>query len=244
MNEIEKSFSAWLKQTTSLSDNSIYKYTKSIISISNDMLDLGVISKSLINMNKIELDSTILIILNNPDFIKKDNRGNHMYSCGLKHFRSYKAMLGEEEIDYKSLIDDIKKDNSISITEKNSLIKSRVGQGKFREALLKKYNETCIITGINIKTLLVASHIKPWAVSSNTERLSPENGLLLSATYDRLFDSGLISFDNSGIVLISKYIDNFNRLKLHLDNKISVNTDFSKETKINLEYHRDIIFLK
>ncbi|MDE7138680.1 MAG: HNH endonuclease, partial [Ruminococcus sp.] len=156
----------------------------------------------------------------------------------------YKAMLGEEEIDYKSLIDDIKKDNSISITEKNSLIKSRVGQGKFREALLKKYNETCIITGINIKTLLVASHIKPWAVSSNTERLSPENGLLLSATYDRLFDSGLISFDNSGIVLISKYIDNFNRLKLHLDNKISVNTDFSKETKINLEYHRDIIFLK
>ncbi len=244
MNDIKNQFSDWLKKTTNLSDASISKYSRAIINISDNMLTLGIISKPLTDMSKTELDSTILMILNNPIFTQKDNRGNRMYSCGLKQFRSYKSMSCEKETDYQQIIDNIQKDTSISVTEKEALIKSRVGQGKFRQSLLKKYNETCIITGINIKTLLVASHIKPWSVSSNIERLSSENGLLLSATYDRLFDSGLISFDNSGTVLISKYIDNYNRLKLHLDDTNFTKVNFSCETKINLEYHRDIIFLK
>ena len=60
------------------------------------------------------------------------------------------------------------------------------------KSLFEKYHGHCIITGIDHPKLLVASHIKPWAVCSNRERLSVENGLLLSATYDRLFDSGLL----------------------------------------------------
>jgi predicted restriction endonuclease len=54
--------------------------------------------------------------------------------------------------------------------------------------------------------VLVASHSKKWANSSNAERLDPYNGLLLTANVDKLFDSGLISFDDKGGVLIGKGI--------------------------------------
>ena len=82
---------------------------------------------------------------------------------------------------------------SISVTKREFIVKARIGQGKFREQLLAKYG-SCIISGIDLSKVLVASHIKPWAVSTNEERVSVNNGLLLSATYDRLFDSGLITF--------------------------------------------------
>lgn len=88
----------------------------------------------------------------------------------------------------------IMNDVSISVTQRESIVKSRVGQGIFRSRILNKFNGKCLITGISIEKCLIASHIKPWAVCTNEERLSENNGLLLSATYDRLFDSGLISF--------------------------------------------------
>ena len=58
--------------------------------------------------------------------------------------------------------------------------------------LMKKHNRQCIVTGIDIHELLVASHIKPWRVCDNKERIDTENGLLLSLSMDRLFDGGLI----------------------------------------------------
>ncbi|MDD6488498.1 MAG: HNH endonuclease [Clostridia bacterium] len=237
-------FPLWMKQTTTLSDNSIYKYTRAIKSISKDMISIGIISKSLTEMNRAELDLAIPIILNNSEFIAKNSRGNKMYSNALKQFRSYHSMIADDVSDYKSIVDSIESDENITVTEKESLIKSRIGQGKFRKLIVEKYNGSCIITGINIQTLLVASHIKPWAASNNIERLSSENGLLLSATYDRLFDSGLISFENSGEILVSRYVNDFNRSKLGLQNRNIIDYTFSYEMKCNLEYHRDIIFLK
>lgn len=74
----------------------------------------------------------------------------------------------------------IENDNEIKASEKEAIIKARIGQGVFRQRLLDKYNGKCIITGINETTLLVASHIKPWRSANNYERISGENGLLLS----------------------------------------------------------------
>jgi predicted restriction endonuclease len=109
---------------------------------------------------------------------------------------------------------------------------------------LKKYHGACVVTGITLKNLLIASHIKPWAVSNNAERLSTENGLLLSANYDRLFDGGLISFDNNRKILVSRYIDDENKKRLNLMDEVVANISFSTEMKHNLEYHRDVVFLK
>lgn len=118
-----------------------------------------------------------------------------MYSNSLKQFRSYRTITEEADVINQAVIDVITKDTQISVIERDSLIKSRIGKGSFRTTLLEKYKGACVVTGITLKNLLIASHIKPWAVCSNGERLSSENGLLLSANYDRLFDCGLISFD-------------------------------------------------
>ena len=77
--------------------------------------------------------------------------------------------------------------------EKMRLSKSRVNQQFFREAILAAYGGRCCVTGLAIPTLLVASHIKPWAKCGKTEKLSPRNGLCLNALHDRAFDRGLIT---------------------------------------------------
>ncbi|MBV7433886.1 HNH endonuclease [Cardiobacteriaceae bacterium TAE3-ERU3] len=54
-------------------------------------------------------------------------------------------------------------------TERESLIKARKGQGKFRDELKKYWSNACAVTGCQAVDLLRASHIKPWCASDNTE---------------------------------------------------------------------------
>lgn len=91
----------------------------------------------------------------------------------------------------------------ITATERDALIHARIGQGTYRRNLMSLWDGRCAVTGCRIDAVLVASHAKPWRISSNTERLDPYNGLLLAASVDRLFDQGLIAFDDQGKVLIS-----------------------------------------
>lgn len=236
-------FSDWLNNTTKLSDSSIYKYFRAIKSISNDMMLKGVINKSLFQMNSVEIDFTIPIILNDISFINKDLQGHSMYSRALKYYRAYSCEENDSDEHYKNIIKEIN-NSSLAATEKESLIKSRRGQGTFRESLIKKYSSTCIVTGVNLKTLLIASHIKPWSVSNNHERLSSENGLLLSATFDQLFDKGYISFKDNGQMIISRNIDEENKNKLNISSYTYVNLLPTSELLNNLEYHRDVVFIK
>jgi predicted restriction endonuclease len=60
------------------------------------------------------------------------------------------------------------------------------------------------VTNCSIREILRASHIKPWARSSNEDRLNPQNGLLLLANLDILFEKGFISFDGDGSMLVSE----------------------------------------
>lgn len=125
--------------------------------------------------------------------------------------------------------------------EKAALIKIRVNQGVFRDRLLKRYSKCCLC-GIKGKSFLVASHIKPWAVSESKEKLDVDNGLLLCPNHDRLFDGGWISFDNNGNILISDELNVNNRIFMNVreDMKISL-TDKNKQY---LDYHRENILRK
>lgn len=100
------------------------------------------------------------------------------------------------ELETRAILDD----PHLSPTERTALIQARIGQGQFRSALLQ-YWQGCAITGIKNPALLRASHIKPWTLANNHERLDPYNGLLLSAHYDAAFDAGLISFSDQGLIL-------------------------------------------
>lgn len=83
--------------------------------------------------------------------------------------------------------------------------KTRVNQQVFREIVLSNYSKRCAISGISIPSLLVSSHIIPWA-KNEKERLNFENGICLSATYDRAFDQGLITLDSNYQLLFSSEI--------------------------------------
>lgn len=90
--------------------------------------------------------------------------------------------------------------------ERVEQIRTRVNQDCFRSVLLSNYGNTCCLTGIDIPTLLTASHIKPWAVATPSERLMSSNGLLLNAMHDRAFDRGLITLDDRCRVVISSRV--------------------------------------
>lgn len=134
----------------------------------------------------------------------------------------------------------IKDSNEIPVTEKEQLIKARRGQGVFRNRV-GKFESCCRLTGVSNKLHLIASHIKPWAESSNEERLNGENGLLLSPHVDHLFDKGYISFSDEGDVLFSKALDE-SILNKWLISKNKKTGTFTDPQKAFLEYHRKHVF--
>ncbi len=75
------------------------------------------------------------------------------------------------------------------------MTKQRIHQAFFREAVISSYDETCCVTGLRIRECLIASHIVPWSVDEEY-RADSTNGLCLSATFDRLFDAGLITISD------------------------------------------------
>lgn len=86
-------------------------------------------------------------------------------------------------------------------TVRRALVDARIGQGSYRRKMLLLWSNSCAVSGASLQPVLVASHAKPWAESSNAERLDEYNGLLLAASLDRLFDRGLISFGSDGQIL-------------------------------------------
>lgn len=91
----------------------------------------------------------------------------------------------------------------LSSTEQKAVTKVRIGQGYFRDLLISKYSCKCALCNISTESMLTASHIKEWASSTDAEKLDENNGLLLCAHHDALFDKHLITFDNSGNVQVS-----------------------------------------
>ena len=90
--------------------------------------------------------------------------------------------------------------------ERVEQVRTRVNQDYFRNVLLSNYGGTCCLTGIDIPTLLTASHIKPWAAATPSERLMSSNGLLLNALHDRAFDRGLITLDDRYRLMVSSRV--------------------------------------
>lgn len=126
-----------------------------------------------------------------------------------------------------------------SSAEKNR----RNGQSKYRNSLIEDFKE-CPVTHIQEPNLLIASHIKPWAVcEDNNEKYNPQNGLLLSPLIDRLFDKGYITFTEHGKIVISPLLNEKDKQRISLntnesyidDEKIQSRTEF-------LNYHQKYVF--
>lgn len=130
------------------------------------------------------------------------------------------------------------------------LAKYRKNQSFFRQSVLSAYNGACCITGINDSRLLVASHIQPWAECKNGEdRTKTENGLCLSALYDRAFDKGLFTVDTDYKIKLSSSLkdrlthDAFNAHFASLDGKLIELPSRGKPTAEFLNYHNEHVFV-
>ena len=161
-------------------------------------------------------------------------------------YAEIKNLQAASALSLKSDIDELKEclvseTNSAKRTEIETLIKARQGQGSFRQKLLKLY-PSCPLTGLDIEPLLIASHIKPWSVCDDNERLCRFNGLMLAPNIDRLFDNGLITFDTDGTIKISPTIDSENQKRLGIapDMKLKIRPESEKY----FEYHRNHVFQK
>jgi putative restriction endonuclease len=169
------------------------------------------------------------------DFKTRDLKGNRMYSNALKKFGEY--LLTQHQDDVESDIDSILNDINIGETEKNSLIKSRIGQGDFRRKLIK-YWSACAVTGFADQRLLIASHIKPWSKASNSERLDVYNGLLLLPNLDKAFDAGFITFDLEGGIQLSPFFTEYEKYGISSEMKVRL----AIEHHPYIKYHNTFAF--
>jgi putative restriction endonuclease len=133
--------------------------------------------------------------------------------------------------------------------EKERIVKTRVNQNDFRQRILGSYNEKCSITGISIKSLLVASHIIPWSKNVE-ERLNPKNGICLNSIHDKAFDKGLITITTDYRVKLSETIlnrgkeINIQKYFIEYQNQPIILPDRFNPSAEFLEYHHQNIFNK
>jgi predicted restriction endonuclease len=231
-------FKSWLAKNHS-QISAPDKYIKTITTLSNHLKKKDISQADLFLIDSpSESQKLKELYFENSELNEKNIKGNRMYS---RAFDLYIEFLNDT---YKSesITDDILNiynQPQESETEKQNLILSRIGQGKYRKKLIE-YWKCCSVTKYPEVTLLIASHIKPWNKSNNFEKLDAFNGLLLIPNIDKVFDNGLITFKNDGTIITSTLFNSPLDLGITTDMKIELN----KEHKPYLEYHRDCVFRK
>ena len=126
-----------------------------------------------------------------------------------------------------------------TVTERSGFVISRVGQGAYRKSIINRWENKCAVTSFSDSRILIASHIHPWKDSNDDERLDINNGILLSPTYDALFDKHLITFEKSGKIVLSDAINDqeFRKLGVHGTERIfKLNSD----NQMYLEKHQKV----
>ncbi len=197
----------------------------------------------LLNANQITGRQRLVSMFSRYQEISRGNALDILTSINQRNdtdiLENLRTICSTNGLDVITDVAQVDKDDS-NATTKKSLIEARLGQGKFRQNLMNIWNNSCAVTGCAIPELLRASHIKPWRDSTNRQRLDPNNGLLLEASLDALFDSGLISFDDNGDMLVSARLTTIERRRLRIPRELRNQPDENQCRY--LAYHREKVF--
>ena len=230
--EFEKEFKAFMEKEGKVTE-----------AIKDYMSRLRFIAKNGFYIGRGMLDiDTIIDSLKKTESNRKTYKNSKQYSNLKSALKKYKYFITAKENNLVDDIEAIRKDRTISETQKELLTFARIGHGKYRKDLIELWGK-CSVSECNMTDLLIASHIKPWSESSNEEKLDRYNGLLLLPNYDKLFDKHLISFDDDGKIIISSQIKEEEYKVLG----ISANDTLFKilpENKPYLKIHREIFCSK
>jgi putative restriction endonuclease len=77
-------------------------------------------------------------------------------------------------------------------------IRERRGQSSFRDKLIRRYGQRCVVSGCDILAILEAAHICPYRGSRDHH---VDNGLLLRADLHTLFDLDLLGIDPDSLTV-------------------------------------------
>jgi putative restriction endonuclease len=158
-------------------------------------------------------------------------------------YGNHAALTNPGEVDPASAADG----NDYAIENRKIEIEQRQKQSLFRKRVMQNFGSKCCVSNIKEKELLVASHIVPWA-SRIDSRLDPANGLLFYCPYDRLFDRGFISLDDSLRVVITPGVAECSKsLRAILEGLSGRQARQPAKWPIRLEYlayHRSQVLLK
>ena len=227
-------FYHWMAQFDEVNARSRTNYISWLKFLSNNYdIDEKITEESINDIIKSESG----LLTSRPIYKNEKDLGN--FKSAL---RKYKRFV---DSNYVRIIEDtilsetqkIRDDISIAETEKEAIIRARIGQGLFRNRLLS-YWAGCSITGCALTNILIASHIKPWRNSSNAERIDLFNGLLLTPNYDKLFDLGFISFDDNGKIILSKEFPKSEQQILGIDNHTHLISVDERHFRY-LKFHRE-----
>lgn len=158
----------------------------------------------------------------------------------------YETVMGrrqdlEQEILCSNLEAAIVGRTDIGPTMIEQLVKSRRGQGLFK-INVRRNEKACRVTGVSDLRNLRASHIKPWKDCTDIEKLNGCNGLLLAPHVDHLFDKGMISFTDSGDLIISDSLDREILRRWSIPEVLNVGSLHKQATF--LAYHRQWVLKK
>ena len=171
-------------------------------------------------------------------YCERDRVGKGMYSAAI---RLYEKFLAEQ--DRHAIVDhDIREvlSRDIDGTVKETLVQARRGQGLFRNRLLEQWGGRCAVTGYANPKFLLASHIKPWSIATDYERLDRFNGLPLIPNLDKAFDLGYVSFQSDGRILLSHELE----LPAILGVRDGQRVALDPRHQAYLEFHRSELFMK
>lgn len=129
---------------------------------------------------------------------------------------------------------EIMSNSDLTGAERLSRVKTRIGQGAFRANLITYWGGKCSVTRYQNHEVLIASHIKAWRDSTPHEKVSIYNGLLLTPNLDKAFDKGLISFTDTGRIVISNRLSSPKEFGIDTSMTISI----EEEHKAFLAHHR------
>lgn len=165
---------------------------------------------------------------------QKDKNGTmrDVWIFPLRIIQNKEDLIQEIELLEKEL----EADQHIAETEKERIVKSRIGHSAFKRKLLSESN-TCAVCGVDDERFLIASHIKPWSQSTNEERLDVNNGLLLCPSHDSLFDKGFISFEKEGNIIISTDLSQNTTIFMNVNSSMSLRNGLFSKKQTYLSWH-------
>jgi len=147
----------------------------------------------------------------------------------------------QDEFSEEDLIPVLPPDDLVGGTQREAIVTIRTKQALFRRRVAT-LERACRLTGVMDLRFLRASHIKPWAESTDKERINAHNGLLLTPSADLLFDHGWISFRDDGKLIVADKLPTEVQEKLGLDLRRGKDCGtFTEQQASFLEHHRDCI---